>query len=201
MKGYVEKRGGQRSRGRRDIIFLAVILVITVALLLVFPEKQTAVLTGMWKFFMEMIVVLPAVVVLMGLFGQFVPKEMVVKHLSKDAGIKAIFLGIVMGALPTGPLYVAFPLASVLLKKGARISCVIGFLSAWACIKIPQEVMELQFLGLRFMMARLILTIVFVVIMGVSIERLIEWNDKNKQILGGEGDADIWCQRDVSVSV
>jgi len=113
-----------------------------------------------------------------------------VKYLGKAAGIKAVFLGILMGSLPTGPLYVAFPMASALLKKGAKISCIIAFLSAWACIKIPQEMVELQFLGPKFMAARLILTIVLVVIMGILIEGLIEWSDK-KQILGGEEDAGI----------
>ena len=49
---------------------------------------------------------------------------------------------------------------------------------------------ELQFLGLKFTAARLVLTIVLVVIMGILIERLIEWSDK-KQILGGEEDAGI----------
>jgi len=39
-----------------------------------------------------MIMILPAVMVLMGLFSVFVPKEMVVKYLGKAAGIKAVFL-------------------------------------------------------------------------------------------------------------
>jgi uncharacterized membrane protein YraQ (UPF0718 family) len=38
--------------------------------------------------------------------------------------------------------------------------------------------MELQFLGAKFMASRLILTIIFVIIMGISIERIIEWSDK-----------------------
>jgi hypothetical protein len=37
---------------------------------------------------------------------------------------------------------------------------------------------ELQFLGLSFMASRLILTIVFVSLMGVAIEHMIEWSDK-----------------------
>ncbi|MBA7588675.1 hypothetical protein ES708_30740 [subsurface metagenome] len=39
---------------------------------------------------------------------------------------------------------------------------------------------ELKFLGLKFMAARLILTIIFVIIMGLSIEKIIEWTDKTK---------------------
>jgi len=36
---------------------------------------------------------------------------------------------------------------------------------------------ELQFLGIEFMFLRLILTIVFVIVMGVIIEKLIEKNE------------------------
>ena len=61
-----------------------------------------------------------------------------------------------------------------LIKKGASVSNIVIFLSAWACIKIPQELVELQFLGIKFMAARLILTIIFVAIMGIFIERLID---------------------------
>ena len=67
-----------------------------------------------------------------------------------------------------------------LIKKGASVSNIVIFLSAWACIKIPQELVELQFLGIKFMAARLILTIIFVAIMGIFIERLIEWTDNRR---------------------
>ncbi|MCD6358810.1 MAG: permease [Dehalococcoidia bacterium] len=170
---------------RRDIVkgyvIFAIVLVIAIILLLVFPDKQEAATTTAWNYFLEMVFILPAVIVIMGLFSMFVSKEQVVKYMGKTSGIKGILLAIFFGALPTGPLYVAFPLALTLLKKGAKVSNIVIFLSAWACIKIPQELVELQFLGLKFMTARLILTIIFVALMGIFIERLIEWTD-NKRI-------------------
>ena len=192
MKDYDKEKRHKERDIKQDSILLGVTLIITIVLLSIFPDKREAVITKSWEFFIEMILILPAVMILMGIFSVFVPKEMVVKYLGKTAGIKAVFLGILMGALPTGPLYVAFPMASALLKKGAQISCIIAFLSAWACIKIPQELVELQFLGAKFMAARLILTIIFVVIMGILIERLIEWNDKKEsKSIGGKDDASI----------
>lgn len=178
MKENIKEK--QRKGMKRDTVLLVVTLIITIILLSIFPDKQESVAAASWKFFIEMIFILPAVMVLMGLFTVFVPKDMIMKYLGKTAGIKAIFFGILMGTLPTGPLYVAFPMASALLKKGAKISCIIAFLSAWACIKIPQEMVELQFLGPRFMAARLVLTIVFVIIMGIFIERIIEWSEKKQ---------------------
>ncbi len=164
----------QRKGTMRDVILLGITLVIAIILLSIFPERQEAAITASWEFFIEMILILPAIMVLMGLFTVFVPKNMIVKYLGKSAGIKGFFLAILVGSLPTGPLYVAFPMASALLKKGARISNIVIFLSAWACIKIPQELVELQFLGPRFMAMRLSLTIIFVIVMGMCVEWIIK---------------------------
>ena len=121
--------------------------------------------------------ILPAIMIIIGLFSVWVPKEMVVKYMGKASGVKGIMLSFALGMLPTGPLYIAFPMASALFKKGAKISNVIIFISAWACIKLPQELVEIQFLGIRFAMLRLGLTIFFVVLMGFIIEKLIFFTD------------------------
>ncbi len=175
------RKNAESSGVKRDAILLAVVFIIAIALVSFFPEKQEPVTRASWKFFVEMIWILPGVMLLMGLFMVWIPKEMVEKYLGKTSGVKGFVLTILFGALPTGPLYVAFPLAVSLLKKGARISNIIIFLSAWACIKVPQEMVELQFLGAKFMAARLILTIVFVVIMGLSVEKILEGRAGNKK--------------------
>ena len=164
----------------RGYVLFAAILIAAAIILWIFPNKVTAATTTTWNYFLEMIMILPAVMIIMGLFSVFVSKELVVKYLGKASGIKGILLAVLFGALPTGPLYVAFPLAVALRSKGASISNIVIFLSAWACIKLPQELVELQFLGIKFMAARLMLTIIFVAIMGLFIERLIEWTDKKR---------------------
>ncbi|WP_457570163.1 permease [Desulfurobacterium sp.] len=169
------KKAEEKKKLKQDIIALIITVIATIVLLYIFPSKRAIVLTTSWKFFIEMVSILPAVMILMGLFAVFVPNDLIVKHLGETAGLKAILLGILLGTLPTGPLYVAFPMASALLKKGARVSCIVAFLSAWACIKIPQEMVELQFLGFKFMIARLTLTVFFVIIMSLIIEKLIEY--------------------------
>ena len=178
MKNLKEKQ----KRGMiRDWILLGIILMIAVVLLSIFPDRKKMVINTLWDYFIEMALILPAVMVILGLFAVFVSKETVIKYLRKASGIKGIFLAIILGALPTGPLYVAFPMAASLLKKGAKISNIIVFLSAWACIKIPQELVELQFLGIRFMLSRLTLTIIFIVIMGIFIEKVVEWSEDGEK--------------------
>lgn len=161
----------------KDLILLGIALIIAIVLISLFPEKKEAVTAASMDFFIEMIWILPAVMVLMGLFSVWVSKDLVVKYLGKSSGMKGILLALLFGSLPTGPLYVAFPMAAALIKKGARISNIIIFLSAWACIKLPQEMVELQFLGAKFTVMRFTLTIIFVIIMGLFIEWLIERSD------------------------
>lgn len=158
---------------RTDWLILAIAVLASVVLLLIFPEKrELAVLTAR-RFAMEMFAILPAVLILMGLFAVWVSRETVMKYLGKSAGLRGVALALFFGALPTGPLYIAFPLAVGLRQKGASLANIAIFLTAWACIKLPQELVELQFLGARFMLARLSLTILAAVAMGLIIEKIV----------------------------
>ncbi len=169
----MKKKEQTKKNFKRDAVILFLAALSAAILIYLFPEKKAAVFDASKRFFLEMILILPAVMILMGLFAVWVSEETVMKHLGKASGPKGVVLSILFGALPTGPLYVAFPAASALLNKGASVSNVMIFLSAWACVKIPQEIVEFQFLGGRFMLVRLSLTIVFVVIMGKIIEILV----------------------------
>ncbi len=162
---------------KRDLMFLGFISIVSIVLLIVYPEKREVVVSVSKDFFLEILFILPAVMVLMGLFAVFVRKDLVVSLLGKESGLKGVLIAVIMGALPTGPLYVAFPIASTLLKRGARILNIVVFLTAWSCIKIPQEIVEIEFLGFRFMLTRLFLTILFAILMGFVIERiLVRWS-------------------------
>lgn len=158
---------------RTDWLILAIAVLAGVVLLIIFPEKQELAGVTARRFATEMFTILPAVLILMGLFAVWVSKEMVMQYLGKSSGLKGIALALFFGALPTGPLYIAFPLAAGLRQKGASLTNIAIFLTAWACIKLPQELVELQFLGARFMFARLSMTILAAVAMGVIIEKIV----------------------------
>lgn len=169
-----EKDSGKRKEVVRDWLILTLSAIGAIILLSFFPGKVEPTVSTSKDYLMEMVWILPAVMILMGLFKVWVSKEMVVKYLGKASGFKGIFIAALLGATPTGPLYVAFPLAVAMLDKGARILNIVVFLSAWACIKIPQEMIEIQFLGPEFMVTRLLLTVTLVSTMGLVIEKIIE---------------------------
>jgi len=162
---------------RTDWLILATAVVAGIVLLLIFPEKQQLAGITARCFATEMFTILPAVLILMGLFTVWVSKEMVMQYLGQSSGLKGMVLALFFGALPTGPLYIAFPLAAGLRQKGASLANIAIFLTAWACIKLPQELVELQFLGAQFMLARLSLSILAAVAMGAIIEKIVKTND------------------------
>ncbi len=121
----------------------------------------------------EMILIMPAVLLLMGLIEVWIPKESIQQWLGKGSGIKGMALSFALGTLPTGPLYAAFPMTASLLKKGARISNAVIFMGSWAALKIPQLLVEIEFMGLGFAALRFILTLVAIVTSGYVIEYMM----------------------------
>lgn len=149
-------------------------LAIYTTLLLLQKETGRASVAVAKNYAMEMILIIPAVLLLMGLIEVWVPKERIQQWLGKESGIRGIALAFALGTLPTGPLYAAFPMTASLLKKGARISNAVIFMGSWAALKIPQLLVEIEFLGLGFAALRFVLTLVAIVVSGYLIEYLMK---------------------------
>ncbi len=174
-KGGIEptaKKKGLREKIRWDFALLFLLIPVFVALIIAFPDKGAPARHVAWEYFKEMAVILPAVFIIMGLVSVWVEREFIVKFLGEGSGVKGVILSFIQGSIPMGPLYAAFPLAAVLLKKGAKVANIIILLSAWACIKLPAELMELQFLGWKFTLVRYLATLVVVVALSEVIGRV-----------------------------
>ncbi|MFO7881496.1 MAG: permease [Kosmotogaceae bacterium] len=130
----------------------------------------------------EILLIMPPVFILMGLIEVWIPKEKIKKLLGKKSGIKGVTLSFFLGTLPTGPLYAAFPLASSLLNKGARMSNIVIFLGSWAALKIPQLLVEMKFLGLNFTVLRFVLTFISIVIIGLFMEYIFQRKPKTEEV-------------------
>jgi len=129
-----------------------------------------------WMFFKEMIMFLPLMFVLIGLFDVWVPREKIEKHIGRESGWKGTGLVILLATLQAGPLYGAFPFAYILWKKGCSIRNVFIYLGAFSTIKIPMLTFEIGFLGLKFSLLRTMITLPVYILIGY----LIEWHLKDK---------------------
>ena len=97
-----------------------------------------------------MFTLLPPILILVGLLDVWVPKETLVKYMGTESGVIGVIIALVLGSAAAGPLYAAFPIAALLLKKGARLAYVIFFLGVWSSTKLPIVLFEVASLGLKF---------------------------------------------------
>jgi uncharacterized membrane protein YraQ (UPF0718 family) len=76
-----------------------------------------------------------------------------------------------------GSLFTILPLVQTLLEKGARIAVAGAFITAWAG-KLPLLPLEIHFLGWKFALVRLGLLVPSAVIIGLSLEKVLERRGK-----------------------
>ena len=89
-------------------------------------------------------------------------------------------LAIVLGVANAGPLYAAFPVAAVMLKKGTSLFNVILFIGAWATLKIPMFLFETQFLGVAFSATRWICSLIGILSIAYVVDRMHSEEEKQE---------------------
>jgi uncharacterized membrane protein YraQ (UPF0718 family) len=126
----------------------------------------------------EMILVIPPVFILLGLLDVWVPKDTMIKYMGEHSGLKGILLAFFIGSAAAGPLYGAFPVAAVFMKKGVKFSNILIFIGAWSTTKIPMFIFELTALGPRFAIARLLINIPGILIIALLSSKIIKSSEQ-----------------------
>lgn len=127
-----------------------------------------------------MLSILPPVFVLLGLLDVWVKKETMMKYMGEKSGIIGVLLAFLLGSAAAGPLYAAFPVAAVLLKKGSKFSNVLIMIGAWSTTKIPLLLFEASSMGIKFMTTRFLLNIFGIAIIGYTVEKLLSKEEISK---------------------
>lgn len=119
----------------------------------------------------EMLSVLPPIFILLGLLDVWVDRATMMKFTGKGSGFKGVLIAFLLGSAAAGPLYAAFPVAGVMLKKGSSLFNVFIFIGAWSTTKIPMLAFEGANLGLTFTLLRLGLSIVGILAIALITEK------------------------------
>lgn len=148
------------------IVLSVVCAVLIVVLASRSPEQLTEGFRAASKQFLQAFPVVLLTFLLLGLLAVLVPKEIVARWISEQAGFRGILLGTIAGAIaPGGPVVQAI-IASIALKMGAGVGALVAFLTAGALAHILLLPMEIGLLGWRFVVARLACTCFFPPIAG-----------------------------------
>jgi uncharacterized membrane protein YraQ (UPF0718 family) len=161
-------------------ILFGVTLAATAALWVFSREAGTKAVTGTLASLKEMLLVLPPIFIILGLLDVWVPRERMVKYLGEGSGLRGVLIAFVLGSAAAGPLYGAFPVAQVLLRKGASMRNVLILLGAWSTTKIPMLMFEYANLGATFTLTRLAVDLVGIAAIALVMDRLLGTRDREE---------------------
>lgn len=134
----------------------------------------------------EMVLVIPPIFVLLGLLDVWVPKATMSRFMGEDSGVKGALLAFAIGSAAAGPLYGAFPVAAVFMKKGVKFGNIVIFLGAWSTTKVPMFLFELTALGPKFAVTRLLVNIPIILLMSMVISKVIHKDEIQRIYLNAE---------------
>lgn len=157
------------------------IVVLAVNLLMIYLNEKQGLLalniTG--SNIIEMLGIIPPIFIILGLMDVWVEKEVMIKLLGERSGVGGYVVAFLLGSMAAGPLYAAFPIATILLKKGSKLTNVFIFIGAWSTTKIPMLLFEASALGVDFMLLRLLLNIIGIFVIAQLMDRLLNEDDKS----------------------
>ena len=96
-----------------------------------------------------------------GLAQVLIPSELVSRWLGREAGLRGIMLGCVVGGLVPGSPYSTFPIVAGLYQSGAGIGAVVSFITAWALWSVSRFPTEMALISPRVALVRYLSTLVF----------------------------------------
>lgn len=121
----------------------------------------------------EMLLVIPPIFLLLGLLDVWVPRETMIKYMGEGSGLIGVLLAIFIGSAAAGPLYGAFPVAAVFMKKGVKFMNILIFVGAWSTTKIPMFLFEIAALGSKFAITRLLIDIPGIIILAFILSKMV----------------------------
>jgi uncharacterized membrane protein YraQ (UPF0718 family) len=161
---------------------LYIIAIISVLVYFWLPREGLRIYRVVFDNILFMLGIIPPVFILVGLFDVWIPREKVTRHLGDRSGLKGTGISIALGALAAGPLYAAFPIAEVMLRKGTSLRNIFIFIGAWSTMKIPMLLFEIQSLGPRFAISRYAMSFLGVFLIAFFLDKFL-LDDEKKNII------------------
>ncbi len=125
----------------------------------------------------EMVQIVPAAFILIALFEQWVKREHVISQLGHASGYKGYLWALLLAGASVGGVYVMFPLAASLDKKGASNKVIFAYLGFAGVCRIPMVMFEITFLGPRFTAIRLLTALPLLLVSGILLGRHLDKKD------------------------
>ena len=129
---------------------------------------------NLWANLWEMLKIVPPSFVLIALFDVWVKREQVEDRLGSSGGIRGYLWAVLLAGVSVGGVYVMFPLAASLHRKGASLRIVFAYLGFAGICRIPMILFEASYLGPLFTILRLTTAIPLAGLLGALLGAALE---------------------------
>jgi uncharacterized membrane protein YraQ (UPF0718 family) len=110
-----------------------------------------------------------------------VPREMVVKLVGSESGLRGLIIATIAGILVPGGPFTVFPITVAFLAIGADRGAAIAFVTAWHVVGLNRAIIwEIPFFGHEFVFTRMAISVAFPLLAGV-LARLVPWPRASKE--------------------
>lgn len=140
------------------ILYIAVIIWLTISFIKD-KNKTKLALKKAWKSFENILPLVLAVLLLIGLILSVLDEQTISTLLGSDSGILGMVIAAVIGCITLIPGFVAFPLAASLLQAGAGYAQIVMFISTLMMVGIATLPLEAKYFGKRIAIKRNLLAL------------------------------------------
>lgn len=149
----------------KDIIMDSTIYIVTaVALGISFfksKEKTIQALKKAWKSFENILPQFLSILLIIGFVLSVLNANQISQLIGKESGWIGVFIASIIGSITLIPGFIAFPLASALLKNGAGYMQIGAFISTLMMVGVVTIPLEIKFFGKKAAILRNSLAFVF----------------------------------------
>jgi uncharacterized membrane protein YraQ (UPF0718 family) len=160
-------------------LFLASVCLLYIAIGLFDSQTALGGLQVFWQLLQKIAPILGVVFGLLFFSNLVIERKTVVRYLGKEGEKGGWLLAIVAGILSAGPVYLWYPLLSDFKQKGMRDALIATFLYNRA-VKIPLLPMMIYYFGLRLVVVLTTYMVLFSVLNGYLVERILSRGGKGE---------------------
>jgi len=154
-------------------VFTIILYVLTAGLLLLSflqdRKKTKMALKKAWKSFENILPQFLSILIIIGIMLAVLSPETISRLIGQQSGWVGMVIASVIGSITLIPGFVAFPLASALLKSGAGFMQIAVFISTLMMVGIVTMPVEIKYLGKKAAILRNTLAFIFSYIVAIVI--------------------------------
>lgn len=152
--------------GNNAAIFIILSFVLTLVSFGLDKNKTLMGLKKGWKMFQNIAVPFVNILILVSLVLYFMPPALIVEYLGPESGWLGQWVAAIVGSITLIPGFISYPIASVLIQKGASYTIVATFMTTLMMVGIVTLPLEIKYFGRNVAVIRNVLNFIMAILIG-----------------------------------